>query len=91
VKLKYLFAYDFSDDSRRYALSELLLDFGGVRIQKSAFLLELSSEEFIQLKEESEKIVQPEDRLFAAPLCKDCFSKSIIRGSELPKKTDIII
>lgn len=91
MNLKYLIAYDFSDDSRRYALSELLLDFGGVRIQKSAFICELSLEEFAQLKEEFEKIVKTGDRLFAVPLCKDCLSKSVMRGSELPKKTDIII
>ncbi len=68
--MKVLVVYDISNDTLRNRIAEILKDFGLERIQKSAFIGELTSEERKDLK----TILQSEDldkndRIDIFPIC----------------------
>ncbi len=68
--MKVLVVYDISNDTLRNRIAEILKDFGLERIQKSAFIGELTSEERKDLR----TILQSEDldkndRIDIFPIC----------------------
>ncbi len=68
--MKVLVVYDISNDTLRNRIAEILKDFGLERIQKSAFLGELTSEERKDLKTilQSEDL-EKNDRIDIFPIC----------------------
>ena len=66
----YLIAYDVSDDEVRERVRRLLRDWGGERIQYSAFLLEASEVEVLQLMREVRRLLGPlRGKVVAIPIC----------------------
>ncbi|ACB07181.1 CRISPR-associated endonuclease Cas2 [Candidatus Korarchaeum cryptofilum] len=68
--LKVLVVYDITDDSLRLKVAEILKDLGLFRIQKSAFIGEMTSQE----RENMEEILRrqnlgPSDRIDVFPIC----------------------
>jgi len=68
--MKVLVVYDITDDSLRNKIAEILKDFGLFRIQKSAFIGVLSSEERKDLEKIlSRKNLDKNDRIDVFPIC----------------------
>ncbi len=93
--------YDISSNSMRTKISEKCKDYGLERVQKSAFLGELTFNEAemlsIDFKEivKSEELFSDSDAIFIIPACSECFEKRILIGevdeSFLEKQTVYII
>jgi CRISPR-associated protein Cas2 len=71
ARMRYLVAYDVSDDGNRLRLANLLLDQGD-RVQKSVFEAEMTREELQEFLARAAKYLQEEDCLRAYPLCERC-------------------
>ncbi len=68
--MKVLVVYDITDDNLRNKIAEILKDFGLVRIQKSAFIGYLTSEERKDLEKVlSRKSFEKNDRVDIFPIC----------------------
>lgn len=68
--MKVLVVYDISKDSLRNKIAEILKDFGLARIQKSAFIGFLTSEERKDLEKVlSRKELEGNDRIDIFPIC----------------------
>jgi|Deesub1362A_J573_1020465.scaffolds.fasta_scaffold00151_78 CRISPR-associated protein Cas2 len=77
--------YDISDNRLRTRVSEKCKDYGMERLQKSAFLGDLSRNNSEMLAIEIEKILDDEntveeDCVFFLPMCSSCISKKITIG-----------
>lgn len=83
--MKVLVVYDISRDSLRNRIAELLKDFGLIRIQKSAFIGNLTGEE----RKDLEKVLSREnldenDRVDIFPICdRDLKFHSRIRARDV--------
>ncbi len=83
--MKVLVVYDITDDNLRNRIAEILKDFGLFRIQKSAFIGELSSEE----RKDLERVLQrrelgDNDKIDIFPVClKDLKLHSRITKQEI--------
>ncbi len=85
--MKILAIYDISDDLVRNAVSSLFQDWGGKRLQLSAFTLELDKEEAKLLISELNELLLPKTKEFSVrlyPLCRPCATKEIVI-SDRPK------
>ena len=70
IGTKVLVVYDITDDSLRNKIADILKDFGLVRIQKSAFIGNLTSEERKDLERVlSRKNLEGRDRIDIFPIC----------------------
>ena len=68
--MKVLVVYDIANDSLRSKVAEILKDFGLRRIQKSAFIGYLTSEERKDLEKVlSRKSLEESDRIDIFPIC----------------------
>ena len=68
--MKVLVVYDIANDSLRNKIAEILKDFGLMRIQKSAFIGYLSSQERKDLEKGlSRKSLEGNDRIDIFPIC----------------------
>ncbi|ADC65990.1 CRISPR-associated protein Cas2 [Ferroglobus placidus DSM 10642] len=68
--MKVLVVYDIANDSLRNKIAEILKDFGLKRIQKSAFIGFLTSEERKDLERVlSRKSLEGNDRIDIFPIC----------------------
>jgi len=68
--MKVLVVYDISNDNLRNKVAEILKDFGLMRIQKSAFIGYLTSEERKDLEKIlSKKKLEENDRIDIFPIC----------------------
>jgi len=68
--MKVLVVYDISNDNLRNKIAEILKDFGLMRIQKSAFIGYLTSEERKDLEKIlSKKKLEENDRIDIFPIC----------------------
>ncbi len=68
--MKVLVVYDIASDSLRNKVAEILKDFGLVRIQKSAFIGYLTSQERKDLEKVlSRKNLEGNDRIDIFPIC----------------------
>ena len=70
IGMKVLVVYDITNDSLRNKIADILKDFGLVRIQKSAFIGYLTSEERKDLEKIlSRKSLEGNDRIDIFPIC----------------------
>lgn len=68
--MKVLVVYDISSDSLRLRIAEILKDFGLRRIQRSAFIGELTGEERKDLEKVLSRLrLDPSDRIDLFPIC----------------------
>ncbi len=68
--MKVLVVYDITDNGLRFKIAEILKDFGLMRIQKSAFLGEITSQERRDLEVRlSRERLGPRDRIDIFPIC----------------------
>ena len=78
----YWVIYDISDDALRQRVASLCKNYGLSRIQKSAFLGELTKNRAEMLSEEVRDIVKdPSDCVFVIPMCEQCFGSREIVGT----------
>lgn len=84
-RMKVLVVYDITDDSLRSKIAEILKDLGLKRIQKSAFIGEMTGQE----RENMEEVLRrqnlgPSDRIDVFPVCdRDLKMHSYIRRGEV--------
>jgi CRISPR-associated protein Cas2 len=79
----YWVIYDISKNSIRKRVSDKCKDYGLSRVQKSAFLGELTKNKSEMLMTEIQGCTdnKSSDCIFLIPQCKDCFSSREIIGS----------
>jgi CRISPR-associated protein Cas2 len=81
--VRYVIAYDVSDDGRRSRLARFLEGWGR-RVQKSVFECDLSADELRRVHRRiSELIEVSEDRCHIYRLCGECVPERLVLGSEL--------
>ncbi|HID90695.1 TPA: CRISPR-associated endonuclease Cas2 [Candidatus Bathyarchaeota archaeon] len=72
--MRYVVIYDVSDDGLRAQVSELLKDYGLVRIQKSAFIGRLKRSRLRSLHTDLRKLVgDRRENVQLYPLCDSCY------------------
>lgn len=77
-----LIAYDISEDRIRRKVSGLLEEYG-VRLQKSVFMLEITSNSVLQnLENKILAILADTDSLMILPCCKTCFAEAHVYSPE---------
>ena len=89
----YLIAYDIEDNSLRYRVSNLLKNWGGERIQYSAFKLELEEEELEALFTQLRDIISSKKgRVIAIPICGHDEKRAVtlVHRYELPREPPIL-
>ena len=77
--MRYVLAYDVSEDRNRQKIADLLLDHGD-RVQKSVFEADLSLKELKEIVRKAEKYLQGDDSLRIYALCETCRGRSVTRG-----------
>ena len=90
--MRYLIAYDITDDRRRYRIAQTLLDYGQ-RLQESLFLCYLESGQLQTLRARLVSHLElTEDRLHIIPLCASCWASTEAFGrAERPEEKAFII
>ncbi len=84
---RYIVVYDVSDDKARAKLAELLQKKGLTRIQRSAFVGELSKTELKDLLRKARQLIdEVNDVLHIIPICRYDWSKRIIIGRPLNER-----
>lgn len=84
---RYIVVYDVSDDKARAKLAELLQKKGLTRIQRSAFVGELSKTELKDLLRKARQLIdEVNDVLHIIPVCRYDWSKRIIIGRPLNER-----
>lgn len=77
-------SYDISDDTIRFRVGEILLDYG-VRVQKSVYECRLNMDTFYKLKERIEGLIQWEtDSVRYYFLCSACEPRVVTSGHGQP-------
>ena len=78
----YWIIYDISEDKIRSKIASKCKNYGLDRVQKSAFIGNLSKNKAEMLSIEFKALVKsPEDCVFVIPSCKECFSSKDITGN----------
>jgi CRISPR-associated protein Cas2 len=77
--MRYVIAYDISDDRPRVRLANYLLDYGD-RVQGSVFEADLSTEDVQEILAYAEKLLSAGDSLLLYPLCRACRSRIQLLG-----------
>jgi CRISPR-associated protein Cas2 len=81
--MRYVIAYDITDDQRRQRAAKLLEGWGR-RVQKSVFECELSPNELQEVVSSLKALlVLEEDRCHLYRLCGECVPKRLVLGSEV--------
>lgn len=84
---KYIVVYDVSDDKSRAKLAELLQKKGLTRIQRSAFVGELSRAELNNLLRKAKQLInEVSDVLHIIPVCRYDWGRRIIIGKPLNER-----
>lgn len=77
----YWIIYDITNDGRRTKVASKCKDYGFKRVQKSAFLGEISRNVMEMLAMEIKEIINNSgDCVFILPSCKECFGKKVLEG-----------
>lgn len=80
AKTLYLIAYDIPSQQRRTRLANRLEDFG-IRVQRSVFECELSSDLLEELERCIRALIDPEeDNVRIYPLCRECAAEVTALG-----------
>jgi CRISPR-associated protein Cas2 len=74
MKNWYMVCYDIRDPGRLRAVQQLMRGYG-TRVQYSIFRCHLTERDVSRLRWELSKIINPEDELLIAQLCKSCVEK----------------
>lgn len=84
---KYVVVYDVSNDRARSRLAELLQRKGLTRIQRSAFVGELTKAELKDLLRRAREIIDlATDVLHVIPVCRYDWSRRIVMGNPLNER-----
>jgi len=85
--------YDISDNKKRNKAANILLNFGGIRVQKSVFEIEVSKNDYYKLRSQLDKLtISNKDSLRFYILCKDCVANIDFTGRYIEiKKENIFI
>ncbi len=75
AQLFFVVSYDISDNRRRKRVSDILLDFGGRRVQYSVFECRLAAREFARLRRKLHKLRKASDSIRYYFLCRRCFNR----------------
>ena len=84
MKTTRILAYDISNNKKRNKLAKYL-EKKGKRLQKSLFLLQVSTWELKKILEEVAKIVGKDEEIALFTLCHGCENKAFRLGAEWPK------
>lgn len=78
----YWIIYDITENRIRLKISELCKNYGMHRVQKSAFLGDLTKNKAEMLAIEAKEIIPPdsEDAMFIMPACTQCYKSKMIIG-----------
>ncbi|MCS7365606.1 MAG: CRISPR-associated endonuclease Cas2 [archaeon GB-1867-035] len=91
----YILVYDVSDDDIRDKVRELIKNWGGIRFQYSAFMIDLSEIELNELLKISARLISDcRGNVVAIPICKRDLDKLIILGNsniECEVESDLIV
>lgn len=77
--MRYVIAYDVSEDKSRTRLAEVLLDYGE-RVQKSVFEADLKREEVQEILKRVSKLIASGDSLRFYPVCENCSRGIVVEG-----------
>lgn len=81
--MRFVIAYDVSDDRRRHQVSQFLLGWGR-RVQKSVFECDISRGQLIQVVTHLKGLLRvPPDRCHIYRLCAECASSRQVLGTDL--------
>ena len=87
--------YDISEDKVRNSIASKCKNYGLERVQKSAFLGELTKNKAEMLAiEVKDALSSPNDCVFILPSCTSCFADKIVGGSfefDLTSQKDFIV
>ena len=72
--------YDISDDRTRSIVASICKKYGLYRVQKSAFLGTVNSNQLDSVALECEELVSDEDSVFIFPVCDGCFKETRLIG-----------
>jgi len=92
--VKYLVVYDITEDDVRNKVRNTLKDYGGNRIQYSAFVFDKSEIEMIQIMLKIKKIIgNTKGKVIAIPICARDIDKvvTIAYKYELPEEDSVIV
>jgi CRISPR-associated protein Cas2 len=80
-------SYDVPDNRRRLKIANLLLDFGGERVQRSVFECYITPRNLERLYQRLDKIVDEEaDSIRFYTLCENCQPKAVLIGVARPSQ-----
>lgn len=91
--MRYVIAYDISDDRRRDRMSKALLDFGR-RVQDSVFLADLDEELYRKMLDRVGKQVEEleGDKVHVFGLCGGCEKRVVTMGAgEAGREPDVVV
>jgi len=72
--------YDISDDKIRSLVASICKKYGLYRVQKSAFLGTINSNQLDSLALECGESIGNEDAVYVFPVCEDCFDRIKLVG-----------
>ena len=83
----YVVVYDVAEDEVRDRIRELLKNWGGLRVQYSAFHLEVEEAQLIQLLQIVERLIEGCDaQVTAIPVCRGDVEKTVFLGSRFKEE-----
>jgi len=75
-----MISYDIVDDKTRNKVMKLLKDYG-TKVQYSVFECDISEEQFKEIKQKIEELInKEEDKVRYYPICKACLKRVVISG-----------
>jgi len=88
----YILSYDVQNDKRRNKIFRLLKD-AGFHSQKSVFLLDCANKEIAEsiFAKVEDLIDKEKDRLFMAPLCRQCFFHKRTSGQPMEIEDRLVV
>ena len=92
--MKYLVVYDITEDDVRDKVRSALKDYGGTRIQYSAFVFDKSEVEMAQIMLKVKRIIgNTKGKVMAIPICARDVDKvvTIAYKYELPEEDSVVI
>lgn len=78
--------YDISNDKKRNKIAKICMEKGLYRVQKSAYLGNINSNQIDELKIFCEDNMDDEDSVYIFPMCEEDFKKVKLLGKSFDKK-----
>lgn len=80
-------SYDIPDDRRRLKVAQVLLNFGGQRVQRSVFEVHIAARDLERLQAKLRKVHgADEDSIRFYFLCESCKPKTVLLGVAQPSE-----